>query len=421
MLLSKKTTIMVDTDQANIIGHLCYASYKLWNVCNYERKNYKELGFEKFPNWYYQKKAHKNDLWARQLPSQTAQEVCKLLDKAWASCFALKKSGGIENPNPPKFKHAPMVVTYLQNGFKSLGDGRIRFALSKNFTKFMDETYGIGDQFLILETKIFEDAETVGKIKQIKIYPPDRDGKCELIVVYEIPDPSLKPDNGRYLSIDIGCHNLLTCYDSTSGRTFVVGRKYLSYCHYFAKTIAKMQSVWAKQQSAHGVEYPKMSKHVRRIFTKRRNSISDYLHKITRFLVRYCLEHRINTVVVGDITGIRKNKDFGHETNQQFHALPYARIYQMLAYKLNLVGINFCLQKETYTSQVSPLKPRVCKSCAQKSNRVKRGLYKDGEFSWNADAVGAFNILRLFLTKKKLPFKPDPLEIKPAFVLKVAV
>ena len=44
MLLSQRTKIRVSDTQANIIGHLCYAAYKLWNVCNYERMNYKELG-----------------------------------------------------------------------------------------------------------------------------------------------------------------------------------------------------------------------------------------------------------------------------------------------------------------------------------------------------------------------------------------
>ena len=50
-------------------------------------------------------KNHKSDLWYRQLPSQTAQETCKLLDKAWKSFYALKKSEGVREPNPPRFKN----------------------------------------------------------------------------------------------------------------------------------------------------------------------------------------------------------------------------------------------------------------------------------------------------------------------------
>ncbi len=44
MLLSHKTSVKVTEDQANIIGHMCYAASKLWNVCNYERLHYKKDG-----------------------------------------------------------------------------------------------------------------------------------------------------------------------------------------------------------------------------------------------------------------------------------------------------------------------------------------------------------------------------------------
>ena len=44
MLLSHKTDIQLNTTESNIVGHMCYAASKLWNVCNYERRNFKELG-----------------------------------------------------------------------------------------------------------------------------------------------------------------------------------------------------------------------------------------------------------------------------------------------------------------------------------------------------------------------------------------
>ena len=62
MLLSHRTSVKIRPEYSNIIGHMCYAASKLWNVCNYERHHYKELGLEKYPDWYYQKKAHKGDL-----------------------------------------------------------------------------------------------------------------------------------------------------------------------------------------------------------------------------------------------------------------------------------------------------------------------------------------------------------------------
>ena len=418
MLLSHRTKISLNNDYSNIIGHMCYAAYKLWNVGNYERLNYKELGLSEYPDWYYQKKYHKDDMWYKQLPSQTAQEVLKLLDKSWKSFYVLQKTHGIENPRPPRFKQAPIVITYMQNAIvHEKGSDVVRLSLPKQLKIFMSETYGISDNYIYLKNKVFKDTNT---IKQIKIYPPEGD-KCDIIVVYEVEDIMPLPDNGRYLSIDLGLHNLMTCYDSTNGDTFIVGRKYLSICNYFNKEIARVQSQWSSLQSGKGIKYPKSSKHIQRIHKKKNNSINDYLHKVTRYIVSYCVENHINTVVIGDITNIRKDNDLGNVTNQKLHSFPFAKIYMMLQYKLKMKGITLVKQSEAYTSQTSPLSRDVSKESAQKSNRIKRGLYKDGDKIWNADCVGAYNILRLHLSAKKINVELDPNELKNPYVAKVAV
>lgn len=419
MLLSRKTVVEVTDDQANMIGHMCYAAYKLWNVCNYERNHYRELNLPvKYPDMYYQKKAHKDDLWFKQLPSQTAQEVCKLLDKSWKSFYTLCKTQGIENPHPPKYKHDNIAITYMQNGLAhNTGDDCVRFTLSKDLKKYMFTTYHIDMDFLYLKNELFKSIDT---IKQIKIYPPENN-KCEIIIVYEMPDIAVLPDNGKYLSIDLGLHNLFTCFNSDTGETFIVGRRYLSLCRYFDKEIARVQSQWAKAQAKAGVKYPKMSKHTQRLYEKKRNAIHDYLHKVTHWIVTYCKDNDIHTVVIGDITGIREDNDHGSVENQKIHSLPYAKIYTLLEYKLAQGGITLVKQQEAYSSQTSPLKESVCKENAEKSNRVKRGLYKDGNYYWNADCVGAFNILRLYFQATGIATKMDPQYIASPHVAKVAV
>ena len=417
MLLSHKTSVKVTEDQANIIGHMCYAAYKLWNVCNYERLHYKDMDLDEYPDWYYQKKAHKDDLWYKQLPSQTAQEVCKLLDKAWKSFYQLQKTHGIENPKPPRFKQENIAITYMQKGIvHAKGDSTVRLTLSKQLKQFMSKQYDITNNFLYHKNKIFKDTDV---IKQIRIYPPEN-GTCAVIVVYEIDDAVMLSDNGRYLSIDLGLHNLMTCYNSATGETFIAGRKYLSICHYFHKEIARVQSQWYKTQTKAGVKYPKMSKHVQKLYKKKNDCISDYLHKVTRFIAEYCHDNGINTVVIGDITNIRKDNDKGSVINQKLHSLPYRKFYILLEYKLAMYGIQFVKQNEAYSSQTSPLMPKVCKENAEKSNRVKRGLYTDGSKIWNADCVGAFNILRLYFQKNGIEKQIDPLKIADPYVVKVA-
>ena len=418
MLLSHKTKVSLNNDYSNIIGHMCYAAYKLWNVGNYERVNYKELGLSEYPDWYYQKKYHKDDLWYKQLPSQTAQEVLKLLDKSWKSFYVLQKTHGIENPRPPRFKQAPIVITYMQNAIVHEKDSDVvRLSLPKQLKLFMSETYGISDNYIYLKNMIFKNTNA---IKQIKIYPPEGN-KCDIIIIYEVEEVIPLSDNGRYLSIDLGLHNLMTCFDSTNGDTFIAGRKYLSICNYFNKEIARVQSQWSSLQSGKGIKYPKSSKHIQRIHKKKNNTINDYLHKVTRYIVSYCVKNQINTVVIGDITNIRKDNDLGNVTNQKLHSLPYAKIYMMLKYKLEMNGITLIKQNEAYTSQTSPLSESVTKESAKKNNRIKRGLYKDGDKVWNADCVGAYNILRVYLSNNSKNIKLNPNEINNPYVVKAAV
>ena len=71
-------------------------------------------------------------------------------------------------------------------------------------------------------------------IKQIKIYPPANDGTSRILVIYEVEDVLSEEDNGHYLSIDLGLHNLMTCYDNV-GKTFIIGREYLSLSYFYNK------------------------------------------------------------------------------------------------------------------------------------------------------------------------------------------
>ena len=93
----------------------------------------------------------------------------------------------------------------------------------------------------------------------------------------------------------------------------------------------------------------------------------------------------------------------------------------MLKYKLEMNGITLIKQNEAYTSQTSPLCERVTNESAKKNNRIKRGLYKDGDKVWNADCVGAYNILRVYLSNNSKNIKLNPNEINNPYVVKVAV
>jgi len=415
MLLSKETIVKLNTNQVNVLGHMCFAAAKLWNECNYERKNYKELQLEEYPNWYYQKKKHKDSMWYKALPSQTAQEVCKLLDKSWKSFYKLLETSGVTNPKPPRYKNNKMFITYMQYGIvHDRKSPLIKLTISRQLKEYMSDRYDVHEDYLYVENKIFSSMNT---IKQIKIYPPNEKGSCRVIVVYEIADAQELKDNGRYLAIDLGIHNLMTCYDNV-GKTMILGRKYQSICNRYDKEIARIQSQWYLKQYEGGIETRKTSKHIIRLHRKKRNSIRDYLHKISHFIVEYCKENDIHEVIIGDISGIRKKYNRGAIMNQKMHALPYTQVYQLLEYKLKMKGIRLIKQNESWTSQCSPFSEAVSSKYSNKDMRIQRGQMLDANIIWNADAVGAYNILRKY---KKEDNNIPVVGLSNPYVIKVAV
>ena len=93
----------------------------------------------------------------------------------------------------------------------------------------------------------------------------------------------------------------------------------------------------------------------------------------------------------------------------------------MLEYKLKKYGIRFVKQEESYSSQCSPLSPKVVKKYAEPSNRKQRGLYRDGSGTYNADAVGAYNILRKYLSVSGEKKELSVTGLKTPEIIKVAV
>lgn len=403
MLLTKKLYFNPTKKEQIILNSLCYASAKLWNIGNYEKKHYEVLGIEKYPNWYNQKKCLKNNFWYKNLPSQTAQEVLNELEQSWKSFFKLLETKKVENPNPPKFKkkNSKHSISYLNNGFQIQDNHNVRFSLPKQLKNYLKEQYAIEDNYLTLKIRHFSSIE--GNIKQIK-FKPLKDNNYEIYVVYEIENVRLKKCNSKYLSIDIGINNLFTCYDNIGYSFIIKGSDFLNVNYYYNKKIAYYQSISYAHQVKMGAKYGKDTKRIKRLYKKKSKRLEHIFHSATKQIVDYCITHDINKVVIGDINGIRHNANLGYKNNQKLHSLPYNQIYALLTYKLARQGIELIKQKENYSSQCSPFSKQVNKKYATPQNRTKRGLYIDDLKLFNADSVGSFNILRLYKQELKKDF-----------------
>lgn len=398
--LTKKVRFKPKKEQSIILDCMCKSSTKLWNVANYEKRNYKELKMDNYPNWYEQKKRLKTNFWYKNLPSQTAQECLKVLEKSWKSFFKLKETKGIDNPQPPRFKkkNSKYNITYLNNGFQKNND-IFRFSIPKQQKEYLNKKYNIKSNYLYVKIK----GCSQFNVKQVE-FKPVKNNDYELFFTYEHGNIEYKQDNNKYLSIDLGITNLLTCYDSYNQNSFIIsGRQLCSINQYFDKKISYYQSIYYAHQKKLNPElkHYKESKKIKRLYAKRQKQIYHLIHCATKQIVDYCIENDITKVVLGDIKGIRENINFGKQTNQKFHKLPFKQVVDKLKYKLQLQGIELVKQKENYSSQCSPLSEDVSKKYAKKSNRKYRGLYKDSNIIFNADSVGSYNIMRLYIKRNK--------------------
>ena len=374
-----------------ILGLSTYAASRLYNVGNYERHNYKKMGFEKMPDWYYQKKNLKKDMWYKSLPSQTSQDILQRLAEGWKSYFQLKQSGGIEQPNPPKYKSkgSHFNIKYLNNSFKVLDNNKIRFMISKNMKSYIKEKFDIEVDFFYVKLE-----KEIKNIKQIE-FKYLKDNRYLVYIVYEIDDVYKVVDNGRYISIDLGVCNLATIYDNKGYSFIISGNSYLNTLYYYNKTIAKYRSILTKQYGNKVSD----SKRLLRLEEKKQKRINYILHKSSKNIVDYCNNNNISKVIIGDWKDIRKDLNFGIENNQKIHSLPFDRLYQLLEYKLKNKGIELIYQKEYFTSKCPINSLKVSKEYI-KNGRIERGMYKLDNMIYNADSGGAYNIMRLYAEEK---------------------
>ena len=145
------------------------------------------------------------------------------------------------------------------------------------------------------------------------------------------------------------------------------------------------------------------SKQVQHIWKKRKQYMQDQAHKISRYIVDYCVANNIGTIVIGKNDGWKESMDDKcHNDQQNFRYIPYDLFFQKIREKGEAAGVCVIIREESYTSRSSFLDldylatygvDDSLKQCSGK--RVRRGLYRSGSGVYiNADVNGACNIIR---------------------------
>ncbi len=363
-------------EQEKHLYNLCSIATKLYNTDNYIRRaTWKKCG--KIPSWYTQKKkVLKDNHWYKLLPSQTAQEVTHNLQGAYNSWFKLRKKDN--KANPPRFRKKDMLspISFYQQ-FKII-DNKIKLSMSMKYRKEK------GIKFMELGFNSWKKAKGIPKFCQILL----KKGEWFAHIVYEVEEPKIKLNN-KVMAIDVGVINTAVTRDNQGNSTIYKGGELLSVQRYYNKTIGKLTSKLTKQ-------FPKRhsSKTIRKLNKKRNNQLNQMIHTISKNIVTKANENNVKTIVVGDITDIRKNTHWRKKQSQKLHSWSFSKLIQQIEYKSTLSGIRFVRVSEMNTS-------KTCSICGtiRKNNRIKRGLYKCKICSnvINSDVNGATNILKKYL------------------------
>ena len=227
-----------------------------------------------------------------------------------------------------------------------------------------------------------------GRLIQVRFVP--RGCVYVMEIVSEISVPNIKENNNRIMGIDLGVNNLIAASNNIGKPPFIInGRGLKSINQFYNKRIAKIQ---LELKRRHGKDW---SNQLDKLALKRFNRIKNCLHNASAYVIKWCVENNIDTLVVGHNKGWKQESGMGKKTNQNFVDIPYNMLIQQLAYKCENYGIRFIETEENYTSGTSFLDGELpCKENYNKSRRIKRGLFQSGQGLINSDINGSLQIIR---------------------------
>ena len=292
------------------------------------------------------------------LHSQTLQAIIQSYFDSLKSYFRVSKS----NPDakPPKRTPHFYKVRWIQNGI-TFKDGVVRLSNGK------------GNAAITLKSDV--------RPAYVEMY--FQRGSYYFSLVYEVQIPP-KRKTGKAVAIDMGEIHPIVSHDGE--HTIIYnGRALRAIKQYLNKFKAYIQSKMdrCKQRSN---RWYRLKRIKTKILAKLNAQIKDAEHKITSRFISDCIKAKADTIVMGDIKGIRKRAKFSKKSNQKVHQWAFARLQSMICYKAELAGLKVKFVSEAYTSQT-------CPRCGSRKKPTNRNYHCNHcGFAYHRDGVGAINL-----------------------------
>jgi IS605 OrfB family transposase len=393
MLLTQTVRLKLDESKQEILRTLCHLSKNLFNVGLYTVRQYffQERKYLSYESAYHLCKQNEN---YQSLATDCGQQTLKYVDRCFKVFFKLLSmrqegsySAQVQIPKYlPKDGFFPLVIPIRARHDFAKDDWKFLIPTSRQFRR------DNGCVYITVPENIRQ-----FRIKEILILPKQRGRFFDVAFVYERKDEIVKTNPAAAIGIDFGLNNLATVV-STGGESFIIDGKHLkSVNQWFNKRQSHLRSHKDKQ----GIKG--LTDGEAWLSYRRSNQIRDYLNKSARYIIDFCTQHQVGTVVVGYNPTLKQGINLGTRNNQNFTQIPVFTLRAKLESLCARYGINYVEQEESYTSQSSFLdndalpiynadNPTKFKFSGK---RIKRGLYrtKKGHLV-SSDANGAANILR---------------------------
>lgn len=379
-------------EEYKILREMCQYSNNLYNVALYNIRQYffQEKKFLRYEENYHVCKVNEN---YKLLQASISQQILMVVDRNFKSFFSLIKKAKngeycFKDINLPRYREkGGLFNLILPANAISIKNDFLTIPMSREFSK----THG-GKKIRVPFPSRLE-----GKpIKEVRICPDRQGNHFRIQYCYEQEKESADVVPKKVLAIDIGLENLAACITNTGTSFLMDGRKLKSINQYWNKRKARLQSIAAKQRL-------KTTKQIIQLTRKRNNRAKDYIRKTARYIIDYCINQKIGTVVCGYNKEFKCGMNLGKVTNQQFTQISFGNFRETLANLCERYGIQYIEQEESYTSKAScmDLDDIPVYSSEQtftgtfSGKRINRGMYRfsDRRIA-NADINGAANILR---------------------------
>ena len=360
-----------------LIDDMCYNSKNLYNEANYMIRQ-EFIANKNYLNYYDMNKEFKTHENYKACFSQPANCTLRLLDKNWKSYFRAIKDW---KKNPEKYLGMPKLPKYLKK------DGRYPWMIPNNSCLYDKENGELYFRLNILKGYRFK-CRCLGRLIQVRFIPR---GSCYVMeIVYETEIPDTKTESNRIASIDLGVDNLVTMTNNIGLNPIIInGKGIKSINQYYNKRLAKEKSLL---KIRHGKDW---SKKLDGITFKRYQRIKNYMHNASSYIVKWCVENEIDTLVVGKNKEWKQNTSMSKVSNQKFVDIPYQMLLQQLKYKCENAGIKYIETEESYSSGTSFLDgEEPIKQNYGKSRRIERGLFRTNKgLLINSDVNGSLQIM----------------------------